>query len=203
MAVGAALFKERIIAWLYPPKLTVSAGMSPPDIDKIPDVRWYSTGTILTSPATSFVDLYFLRLWIQNIGKSKAEKVQVFAAQLHRRIADDTFAPVESFLPMNLRWAFGSENPSHAETFAETILPEMGVHCNLARVADPKYRKQIGDDNRDAELGETVLALQTELRPTNYSNVLKPGFYRLKLLVAGANCKPTSWIVELALTGKW
>src|SRR5262245_44933831 len=56
---------------------------------------------------------------------------------------------------------------------------------------------------RDAELGETVLALQTELRPTNYSNVLKPGFYRLKLLVAGANCKPTSWIVELALTGKW
>ena|GEM_PF-429350 len=207
MAVGAALFKEKIIGWLYPPKLIVSAKMSPPDIDKIPDVRMFMSGGIsITAPSPismSSIDTYFLRLWVQNVGRSKAENVQVFAAKLERKIAGDSFEPVDSFLPMNLRWAFGSETPTHAETFAEAILPEMGVHCNLARIAVPAHRKKLGDDHPEAKEGQTVMVLQTELRPTNHINVLKPGTYRLELLVAGNNCKRKSWIVELVLTGEW
>src|SRR5262245_53754311 len=119
LAIIVALFKERIIAWRYPPILTIAARQSPPDIDQIP---------------FGDIDGYCLRLWVENEGKSRAEKVEVFVSEIRqRRPSDGEFIPVGSFIPMNLRWSFGSERPAHAEMFADGISPGMGVHCNLAR----------------------------------------------------------------------
>src|SRR5262249_36315563 len=90
-----------------------------------------------SKPIHLSADCYFLRLWIQNDGNVRAEKVQVFVSELHRETANGTFVKMESFIPMNLRWSFGNETPTHTEVFADGISPGMGVHCNLAYVLDP------------------------------------------------------------------
>ncbi|MCI0662201.1 MAG: hypothetical protein L0220_14115 [Acidobacteria bacterium] len=203
-AVFVALFREPFFSWWRRPKLTVRAGQSPPDIDKIPFVETYVSGSYLSQPrpiAMSFTDSYYLRLWIKNEGKSRAEKVQVFVIGVYREIANHTLVPVDSFLPMNLRWAFGTE--TNPVVFADGISPGMGVHCNFARVLDPKQRISLGDEHPEAGPGQTVLHIETELKPTNLCNVLPPGTYHLELMLAGANCKPTSHTVEITLTGKW
>jgi hypothetical protein len=202
LAVIVALLKERIIAWWYAPKLIVNARQHPPDIDHIP-YRYPMPGAPAGFPPIPlWADCYFLRLWIQNDGKSRAEKVQVFVAEIHLLRAG-AFIPVESFIPMNLRWGFGSETPTHAEVFAEGISPGMGVHCNLAQVLDPSKRKEAGDNHPDAEPEETVMRLTTEMNPTNFCNVLVRGTYELKLLIAGANCRPKPYTLQITLSGKW
>ncbi len=201
-AVIVALFKERFISWWFAPKLTVNARQDSPDIDYIP-FRYPAPG-IPTGfpPIYQEVGCYFLRLWIHNKGKSRAEKVQVFVSEILRERAGE-FIPMKSFIPMNLRWGFGSETPTHAEVFADGISPGMGVHCNLAQVLDPSKRKVAGDDHLDAKPEETVMRLTTEMNPTNRCNILLPGTYRLKILIAGANCRPKAYMLQITLLGKW
>jgi hypothetical protein len=207
-AVSVALFKEGVLARLRRPKLTMRAHHGPPDSDKIPFVYKRVLNSVEAivpglPPIPTSADSYFLRLWIQNDGKSRAEKVQVFAARLFRKTKNNRFELMGSFLPMNLRWGFGSETPTHAETFADGISPGMGVHCILAHVIDPAHRKEIGEDHPEAKPGQTVLCLETELKSTSRCHILAPGTYHLELLIAGANCRPTSHTIELTLTGEW
>ncbi len=202
LAVIVALIKERIISWWFPPKLTMKARQHPPDIDHIP-FRYPMRGTPPGFPPVYLeADCYFLRLWVQNDGKSRAEKVQVFVSEILRERAGE-FIPMSSFIPMNLRWGFGSETPTHAEVFADGISPGMGVHCNLAQIIDFSKRKEVGDDHPDAKPEETVIRLTTEMHPTNRCNVLIPGTYRLKLKIAGSNCRPKDYTVQITLFGKW
>ncbi|MGO9112445.1 MAG: hypothetical protein ACLP9L_24710 [Thermoguttaceae bacterium] len=194
LAVLVALFKEDIASFRRKPKLRLTARVAPPDTHKLP--------CFFGNPSNS-VDVYFLRVWIQNEGSARAEKVQVFVAGLCRKAATGTFSVVDSFLPMNLRWTHASDSPSGVEIFAEGISPGMGKHCDLARVVDPRGQAEFGDDHPRAKPGQTVLALATEVQPTNKSYLLVPGTYRLELRVAGANCRPRSFTVELTLTGQW
>jgi len=201
-AVIVALFKEKILSRWYRPNLTAKARRHPPDLDRIP-FRYPMPGAPLGSPPAYLeADCYFLRLWIQNDGKSRAEKVQVFVSEVLRERAGE-FVHMNSFIPMNLRWGFGSETPTHTEVFADGISPGMGVHCNLAQILDHSKRKDAGDDHPDAKPDETVMRLTTEMNPTNYCNVLVPGTYQLKLLIAGANCRPKAYTVQITLFGKW
>jgi hypothetical protein len=96
--------------------------------------------------------------------------VQVFVAEIHLLRAG-AFIPVESFIPMNLRWDFGSETSTRAEVFADGISPEMGIHCNLARIIEPGKRVQVGDDHPGARPEQTVMCLITEMDPNNRCNV--------------------------------
>src|SRR5262245_53113967 len=82
LAVVVALFKERILSWYYAPKLTIQARPHPPDIDHIP-FRFERPGTPPGFPREyGSIDSYFLRLWIKNEGKTRAEKVQVFVSEV-------------------------------------------------------------------------------------------------------------------------
>jgi hypothetical protein len=208
VAVIVALWKEQIIAWFRRPKLTIRALPSPPDSDKIQFIYSYLLPGAPSDarPFKGSVDSYFLRLWIQNEGKSRAENVQVFVARLYRMTANGTFASMDSFIPMNLLWSWssGSEKPTRDEVFADGISPGMGVHCNLAYVLDPARRKALCVDHPDAKQEQTVLILTTEMKPTNYCHILAPdNVYQLELRIAGSNCRPTSHTVELTHTGKW
>jgi len=87
--------------------------------------------------------------------------------------------------------------------FADGISPGMGVHCNLAYILKPDQRKQTKDDHPDAKSEETIMRLTTEMNPNNRCNVLLPGTYRLKLLVAGSNCRPKVHTIEITLDGRW
>ena len=202
-AVFVALFKDQIIARWRHPKLTVRALMSPPDSDKIP--IWFPIGSPLPGQRQTgrFGDCYFLRLWIKNDGDVRAEQVQVFANKLSRRSANGTFTTVESFLPMNLRWGYGREAPTRAEIFNDGISPEMGMHCNLGHVTDPECRQWLNEHLPEVGQDQTILHLETELKANNRCYLLAPGIYHLELLIAGSNCRPVSYTLELMLTGKW
>ncbi len=113
------------------------------------------------------------------------------------------FKIVESFLPMNLRWSHGQQGSRAPEIFADGISPEMGKHCDLGRVVDPKHHANLGEELPSAQAGEAVLALDLEVPPNTKSHLIPPGVYQLQLLVAAANCAPVKKVIELTITGKW
>ncbi len=195
-AVLTALFKDEILRLWRRPKLTVSIALAPPDCHK----------TALTYPApgrSRSIDCYYLRLWIQNDGRTRAERVQVFVAKLLRYKADGSFKQDEGFLPMNLCWSHRQQALGGPEIFAEGISPEMGKHCDLGHIADPNFRKEVGYDLAGVSEYETILCLDLEIRPNTLSHLLRPGRYRLQLRIAAANCAPVTTTIELTITGKW
>ena len=199
LAVLVALFKDEMLRWWRKPKLTVSVALAPPDCHKT-TLTYVVRRTAVTYGAA---DCYYLRVWVANVGKTRAERVQVFASKLQRRSADNSFKEVEAFLPMNLRWAHGQQAPGGPEIFAEGISPEMGKHCDLGHVVDPKFRKDVGEDLPGIAADHTILALDLEVQPATLSHLIPPGVYRLELRVAAANSAPVTKAIELTITGKW
>lgn len=201
LAVLVALFKTEIVNWWRRPILEASVFLEPP----------YCHSTTLhfqvQKVALTFVQAqcYYFRLWIANRGKTRADRVQVFAARLLRKIADGTFKEDRNFLPMNLRWAHGhSREPGGGpEIYAEGISPEMGKHCDLGHVTDPSFRIDLHEDLDGVPAASTIFALDLEVNPNTKSNLLGPGTYRLELQVAAANSRPVKKVVEVTITGKW
>lgn len=199
LAVLVALFKDEMLRCWRKPNLTVSVALVPPNCHKTT-----LTYAVRKTPVTyGSADCYYLRVWVANEGKTRAERVQVFASKLFRRGADGSFKEVEAFLPMNLRWAHGHQASGGPEIFAEGISPEMGKHCDLGHVVDPKFRKDAGDDLPGVAADHTILALDLEVQPATLTHLIPPGVYRLELRVAAANCAPVTEAIELTITGKW
>jgi hypothetical protein len=198
LAVLVALFKDEFLRWRRKPELRVSIALASPDCHKT-TINYTVQKTVITYGAA---ECYYLRIWVENIGKTRAERVQVFAAKLLKRYADGSFKEVEDFLPMNLCWAHG-QRPSGREIFAEGISPKMGKHCDLGHIVDPRYRKDVGYDLPTLAANDTVLALDLEIKPNTLSHLIPPGVYLLELRVAAANCSPVSHTLEITITGKW
>lgn len=195
-AVLVALFRDEALRFWRRPRLSVSAKLGPPDCHK-------TTATYRTPTGIESADCYYLRLWVENIGKTRAERVQVFAAQLTKRHADGTFRKVDDFLPMNLRWAHGQHGVAGPEIFAEGISPLMGKHCDFGHVIDPAAQAAIGEDLPDVAPGRAILALDVEFPPNTRSHLIPPGTYRLDLKVAAANSTPVTKTIELTTRGVW
>ncbi len=199
LAVLVALFKDELLHWWRKPELRVSIELASPDCEKT--TLTYQAQKI---PITQIsAECYYLRIWVKNVGKTRAEQVQVFAAKLSRRNADGSFKEVEHFLPMNLRWAHAQQGARGPEIFAEGISPKMGKHCDLGHVIDPKFRKDLGYDLPTLAADDTVLALDLEVQPNTLSHLVEPGVYRLELRVAAGNCLPVNHTLEITITGKW
>lgn len=198
LAVLVALFKDEMLRWWRKPKLTVSVALAPPDCHKTSLYYDVSNSRVVGS-----ADCYYLRVWVANVGKTRAERVQVFASKLFRRRADASFKEVEAFLPMNLRWAHGHRASGGPEIFAEGISPGMGKHCDLGHVVDPKLEKEVGEDLPGIAADHAILALDLEVPPASLSHLIPPGVYRLELRVAAANSAPQPKAIELTITGKW
>jgi hypothetical protein len=77
-AVLVALFKDPFIRYRRRPKLGVQIKPEPPDCLLSP-ARTHKSGAVFGS--------YWLRLWIKNSGRSRAEEVQVFVAKIYKRNA--------------------------------------------------------------------------------------------------------------------
>jgi len=149
-AVLVALCKEEFLRYWRRPELKASITLSPPDCHK----------TSIRLQDGFSADCYYLRLWVENIGKVRAEIIQVFATRLLRQAADRSFREIGSFLPMNLTWSHGGG------VFAPGISPMMGAHCDLGRIIDPQHRRRFGDDLADVPQDQTILALDLERFPT-------------------------------------
>lgn len=195
LAVLVALFKEDLVQLWRRPKLTLSITLAPPDCHK--------TQLTFVGIAAPPIDCYYLRIWVKNEGKTRAEAVQVFAAGLAKKAADGSFRRVESFLPMNLKWSHAQVQTSGPEIFAEGISPGMGKHCDLGRIAHPNSKVVLGENLPGVPEENAILILELEIQPNTRSHLVPPGTYLLELRVAGANCSPVSKTLEFTLTGQW
>jgi hypothetical protein len=94
-AVIVALFKDPILAWRRKPQLVATCTKKSPWTGRVPyHVTRKSDGTLLWSGYA-----YWVRVRVENVGRTRAEKVQVYASKLAKRALDNTFEDVSSFLP--------------------------------------------------------------------------------------------------------
>jgi hypothetical protein len=199
LAVLVALFKDEIVGWIKKPMLSVSIRLESPDCHKTTLAYVVQRTTLIQGSA----ECYYLRIWVENIGRTRAENVQVFASELFRRNADGRYGQVDGFLPMNLRWSHAQHGPRGPEIFADGISPGMGKHCDLGRIVDPAHQQNVGDSLPSVKGGQCLLALDLEVAPNTLSHLIAPGVYQLHLQVAASNCRPVEKVIELNLTGAW
>jgi hypothetical protein len=177
------------------PILSATIRLKPPDCHK--------TTLVTSNPMPVLAqrgECYYLRIWVQNKGGQRAEKVQVFVSRVQRQHADGLFKDVDSFLPMNLRWS----HISPPQTFAEVISPGMGMHCDFGHIVDPVFRAQLMQPTPPQfTKGRTILELDLEVQPNTLSHLILEGHYRFFVQVAAANAHPTEKCWDLNLTGKW
>jgi hypothetical protein len=195
-AVLVALFWQDILRYFKRPKLQVEIKLSQPDCHKTKLSYQRAPGQ-----AIQHADCYYFRIWVENIGKSRAEKVQVFASKLYRKNDEDKYRETTSFSPMNLCWAHAQPGKG-PEVFADGISPEMGKHCDLAHIIHPLHQNAI-EPSIEVGFGEAVLTLDLEVKPNTLGHQIKPGDYWLVLLVAAANCKPVTKMLDISFSGTW
>lgn len=195
LAVVVALFKEEIVRLWRRPNLTATIRLIPPGPD------CHKTEIVIQSPATGHVlargDCYYFRLWVENKGRQRAEKVQVFAARALKKDAGGEFREVKKFVPMNLRWA-----NSH-EIFADGISAGMGKHCDLGHIEDPQLRTLTGNALPNVPPDKTIFILDLEVSPNTLTHLLEPAIYQLHLKLAASNARPKVKRLEITLTGQW
>jgi|ERR1017187_7564610 hypothetical protein len=196
IAVVVALFKEDFTRRWRSPKLSVVIRLRAPDCIKTPFFVVYKAADQATVQQET--ECYYFRLWIENNGNQRAERVQVYAVRLLKKHADGVFRGVESFLPMNLRWAHALD-PSKPEIFGD-INPKMGKHCDLGRIVNPKAPI---DRLPGVPEDKTILHLDTEVEPATGSHLLPPDSYQLHLRIAAANVAPVEKRLELSIQGNW
>jgi hypothetical protein len=198
-----ALFKEEIMKRWRRPILDLSLRVTPPDCYKT-ELRSLRPGPGDNVQIGGFgkwhvANCYYFRLWVDNHGKTRAERVQVFATKLHRLGADGKFVEDKHFLPLNLCW---SRSEDHIEVFAEGISPHMGKHCDLGRIIDPEKRADFADIEGFAK-EKCLFELAVEFPSATRSHLLQPGVYRLELKIAAGNVAPIDKTVELTVTDNW
>jgi hypothetical protein len=183
LAVTVALFKEGILGWLRHPELAASMVAGHPNCRKTPMSQDGWTGT-----------RYFLRLWIENVGKVRAEEVELFLSRAWEEEKPGSWRPVEKFTQMNLRWSYSEyRNPT---IHVDGISPGMGRHCDFAAIYDGAAPMFV-DGPRTPRL-----ELRTEYfgPPKDY---LLPGKYRFEILLGASNRRPALWTVDVHLTSVW
>ncbi len=196
LAVTVALLKEELMRIWRRPKLDARIRLSAPDCQKTKMTLYNQAGAI-----TDVSDCFYFRLWIENTGNQRAEKVQVFLSKFLRRHADGSFVEDKAFLPMNLRWTHSQ--PSAPEIFADGISPKMGKHCELGHFLDPGKRVTFGIDLPNISPHQTILELELEVAPNTLTHLVPPGVYQLEIKLAAANTEPKTKTIEINHTGDW
>lgn len=97
---------------------------------------------------------------------------------------------------MNLQWA---HSPAQRPIIFETLNPHMGKHCQLGSVSPTSNGSERPLDGM--KNGESTFNLATEVFPNNNCHRLKPGKYRIEILVAAQNARPKSLQVDLDWNG--
>ncbi len=199
LAVLVALFKEELVRMWRRPKLNARIKLAAPDCHKTQMTIFdQKTGSVLGQ-----AECYYFRLWVENSGNQRAEKIQVFVSKLLRRHADDLLVEDKSFLPMNLKWSHSQLSPLGPEIFADGISPQMGKHCDFGHIIDPSKRAMFGHVLPTVISGKTILAMDLEVAPATLSHLIPPGIYRFELKLAAANLEPITKVIEINLTGDW
>jgi hypothetical protein len=179
LAVIVALFKDSVLRWLRGPRLDAKCEDKPPYTAKVP---WHERGWT--------GDRYWVRINVENSGKTRAEKVEVYASELSKREAGNKFAAIPTFLPLGMKWS----HPD-ATVIRDGISPKMSAFCDIIALCDPD-----NPNPRFQKLGFNLAELQLEA--VTPSNLLPPGTYQLTLRIAAANANPIDKTLEFTHTGR-
>jgi hypothetical protein len=120
MAVVVALFKDPLRAWRRKPRLSAICTKETPYTSRTPIVVHDGKGVVLWTG-----DCYYIRAQVENSGKTRAEKVQVYASKLAKLGADNKFADVPTFIPLNAKWS--NSPPGGASAILDGISAKMGA----------------------------------------------------------------------------
>lgn len=180
------------MAWKRKPKLGASCSKESP---------WTSrTPIIVTDNQGAFIwkgECYYIRLKVENSGKTRAEKVQVYASSLLKQGADGKFVEISTFIPLNLKWS------NLGVTVLDGISPKMGAFCDVIALCDPANPTRAVPPGTLQSTPQTIAELQLEVAPFTGSHLLVPGTYKLLLRIAAANALPVQKTFHLTHTGTW
>lgn len=185
LAVTTA-FQDTIRSWLYHPTLRVRVRCEPPDCVMVP----FSNGVMTT----------YLRIWVENVGNVAARDAEVYAHRLQRQRASGDWEEVNSFPPMNLKWA------NFGRIYFPVIAPGMGKHCDVAHITNPQERGDVpGEQNPALNLTNREVSMAFDLMtvPNHLGHLVRPGTYRLEIRVAAANARPIQRQLRITVPGPW
>jgi hypothetical protein len=192
-AVIVALFKDRIIAWRQRPILVATCTKEIPWTVRTPIIaQGYASGK---GNVTWTGEGYYVRVKVENAGRSRAEKVQVSAQKLTKLGADNKFVDISTILPLNLKWS------NVGTAILDGISPKMSSFCDVVALCDPSNPLQRRPANALPTV--TIGQLQLEVDPFTDGHLLTPGTYRLFLRIAAANVEPIDMVIEFTHTGAW
>lgn len=195
LAVGVALFKNSVLRWWRKPSLdAICTKESPWTVRPKTTVYNLETHEILWRGET-----YYVRVEVVNSGKTRAEKVQVYASKLAKQELDGKFKDVEGFIPLNLKWA--NSPVGGPVVVLDGISPRMGAFCDVVCLCPPDNPHQARPTGAKEDV--TIGQLQLEVEPTNELHLLEPGKYRVTLRIAAANVKPIEKLFTFRHTGQW
>lgn len=199
LAVIVALFKDPITSWWRRPRLVATCRKEIPWTVRVP-ITVYVPGQ---APGQVVVlwsaNCYFIRLQIENTGRTRAEKVQVRALQLERRGIDHNFTEIPTTLPFNMKWS--NSPPTGAVTVLDGISSRMSAFCDIISLCDPANAHQRRPTG--APTNVTIGQLQLEFELPDEWILLTPGTYRLTLRIAAANVEPIDRTIVFTHSGNW
>lgn len=184
VALVIAIFGEKLKHWAVRPRLSLR---------KVRVGRPDSEGTRRISTRTEADEgtAYFFRLAIRNRGNTAAHDVQVFLNSVER-VVNGEREEVTAFTPMNLVWSY------RGSATLPTLLPNMPpTYCDLIHVDEPTPTLE-SDEKRGAQL-----VLDVEFPSNTGGHVLGAGTYYLHIILAGANCRPRYYRLEVIFHGTW
>ncbi len=190
--VVAAVFQDRIRHALLPPNLTPELHPARPDCQMMP---LHVPG----EPIYTTADALVMRLRVRNRGRAAATNVSVFVARL-QELRDGKWKDCPWFLQQFLRW-------SHAPIDDAIVLRRLPRrawhHCDLGTIVDPQQYQRFIQRELKENFGKNILHLSTQVTPTDQSNTLIPGRYRLDLELRCDEVDPTVSSIDVTVPQTW
>src|SRR5258707_3919997 len=162
LAVLVALAKDSFLAWWRRPHLDAKCTKDSPWTVKTEILVHDYKGNRLWNGYC-----YYVRAEVENSGKSRAEKVQVYASKLAKLALDNKFEDIQWFIPLNMRGA--NSPPSGAYAVLDGITPKMAAFCDTVSLCDPanQYQARPSCAQPNVKIGQ----LQLEVGPTNRTHL--------------------------------
>jgi hypothetical protein len=140
-----------------------------------------------------------VRVRVENVGKTRAEKVQVSASKLAKKGLDGKFVDIPTILPLNLKWS--NSPPDGVVTILDGISSKMSSFCDIVSLSDPANPYQ-GKPVGTPDI-VTVGQLHTEVDLPTDTGLLPPATYKLTVRIAAANFEPIDKELEFTHRGAW
>ncbi len=192
LAVIVALFKDSIREWRRRPKLVVSCDNLPPWTVRTPFFQRDQTDNLVWTG-----DSYWVRVKVENKGRTRAKKLQVSLSKLcYKPDVDGNFSEdSRQHFPLNLMW-------THIHLpILDGISPYMPAFCDIIALCDPA--NPVWPKLANTSSNTTVGSLQLEVPLPPEFHTIRPGSWKLTLRIGAANAKPIEKTLLFSHTGEW